>query len=1154
MRKLWVVTKNELMRYFVSPLAYVYLIAFLALNGSFAVYFGHFVERGIADLTPMFEFQPWLYLLFIPGISMRLWSEEFRNKTVVQIVTMPVGINTLVWGKFLASWLFVLIALLLTFPFVITVNYLGQPDNQVIFVSYIGSLLLAGCMLAISQTMSALTKNQVVALVLSVIANFLFFLSGVEYVLGFFRMFASATIVDMVASFSFLTYFGQTISGLLEGRFLVFVASIILMFNLLSVMIISFKTSGTSKWLKSTQSGYYVIIGLLLLIGFAGLNMLSNRFLRTWQYDFTEEKIYTLTSSSKKVLNAIPEKVTAKLYYSPVLGQRDPTVRMMYDQIRLLLQRFQNLEPDKFEYRIYNPEPLSAEEDAAIAAKLQPIPLIDANQNGFMGIVFVNADDNKEIISFFPKERRAFLEQDLIEKIYQLLHEKKTVGIISNLPMFETGQDFGYVSPQWNIISEIKRFYKILKVETPDDLAKTDVLMMVHPQNLSDEMVNEIKRYSQHEGRILVLMDTAAEAPRIFSSRNIEFSPSDLKGLDTFWGFRMYNELVVVDLENSITVDATKNYSTNPIFTQDVVQFVLPNSSMNPNYDMTKNLQEMLFASASLLVPDGYNSEFIPLIFGGKKSGIMPSSVVYDGISPDRLLNIFKPLNEKKALAALLKSKNKHFPFEVIVVADSDFVYDSFWSKNVTILENNYFIPLYDNANFILNALDFLSGDETLISLRGRTPKNRIFEGMEGRRKQNLLDFQLKEHEIFDKIYKTKAALSEIVAKRDFEGRNDFNADELALIAGTRQNLQKLIDDLRSIRLNMHKDVDKTALMIKILNIVLIPILVLAGLAVYTLLKSKRAGGKTFSFKVNKEFKIVFAAVSILLIAGVVSVYYANRGNWVNFENKKVFDNLTRQLGDVSKVVLSLQGKKLTFVFENGEWILDGEPCLPVYQERIRRLLTTISEMTYYEKKSNRLENLGAFGLKPLDNDSSEGIKVTVGSKEKTLADFYLGKYDVDIGRGGRAAYIRFENEFQVWMVRADFIDMSLRQQNWTYAHLWDLRFGRLKSFNNNTNLNRTTVLAKNLLNTEFVDQSMKNPEGKKSLDLKLNVENDVTVDIEFLKKDKDIYAYFKNFENINDGHLQIFAKTAEKCYYKIEEKQFEEISNVVNTAKKHER
>lgn len=160
MHNLRTVIKNELIRYFISPLAYVYLVAFLVLNASFAIYFGHFFDLGRADLLSMFAYQPWLYLLFLPGISMRLWSEEFRSKTIVQIMTMPVSTTALVWGKFFASWIFCALALFLTFPFWITVNLLGTPDNAVIAVGYLGSLVLAGCMLAISQTMSALTKTR----------------------------------------------------------------------------------------------------------------------------------------------------------------------------------------------------------------------------------------------------------------------------------------------------------------------------------------------------------------------------------------------------------------------------------------------------------------------------------------------------------------------------------------------------------------------------------------------------------------------------------------------------------------------------------------------------------------------------------------------------------------------------------------------------------------------------------------------------------------------------------------------------------------------------------------------------------------------------------------------------------------------------------
>ena len=538
MKKLWIVTKNELLRYFISPLAYVYLVAFLLLNGSFAVYFGHFVDRGIAGLGSMFAFQPWLYLLFIPGISMRLWAEEFRSKTVVQLLTMPVSVSTLVWGKFLASWIFAAAALVLTFPFWLTVNYLGAPDNGVIAGSYLGSWVLAGCMLAISQTMSALTKNQVIALVLAVIVNFLFFLSGVEYVLGFFRMFAPAAVVDMVASFSFLVHFGTIAGGLLEMRDVVFFVSVILLFNVTTILVVSFRTSGTSRWLKSTQAAYYVLFFLLLLTAFTGLNLTANRFLRTEQYDFTQEKLHTLTPSSRRVLENLPEPVTAKLYYSPVLGQRNPELRLMYDRVRLLLEQFARLQPEKFSYKIYNPQPLDDLEDQAIAAGLQPLPLVDLNQNGFFGLVLTDSADRREIIPFFALERYGYLEQDLTEKVYQLYHEKKTLGLISSLPVFDTPFAGGYVSPRWNIMTEIEKFYEVKIINSAEDLAKIDLLMMIHPQKLPDDVVGAIKQYSELGGKTLLLLDTAAEAPRIFSPDNIDFYPSNQKGLDKFWGFR----------------------------------------------------------------------------------------------------------------------------------------------------------------------------------------------------------------------------------------------------------------------------------------------------------------------------------------------------------------------------------------------------------------------------------------------------------------------------------------------------------------------------------------------------------------------------------------------------------------------------------------
>ena len=1151
MKKLWVVTKNELLRYFISPLAYVYLVAFLLLNGSFAIYFGHFIGMGIASLDAMFSFQPWLYLLFIPGISMRLWSEEFKSKTVVQLLTMPVSISTLVWGKFLAAWLFAAVALILTFPFWLTVNYLGTPDNGVIILSYVGSWILAGCMIAISQTMSALTKNQVISLVLAFIVNFLFFLSGVEYVLGFFRLFAPAAVVDMVASFSFLVHFGTITGGLLELRDVVFFASIMLLFNVTTVLVVSFRTSGTSRWLKSTQAFYYVLFFVLLLTAFVGINLLANQFLRTQQYDVTEEKLHTLTSSSVKILQDIPDPVIAKFYYSPVLGQRNPTIRLMYDRIRLLLERFSQVAPDKFSYKIYNPKPLDDIEDQAIVAGLQPMPLVDLNQNGFFGLVLTDSADNKQIIPFFVLERAAYIEQDLIEKIYQMYVKKKTLGLISSLPVYETPFAGGYVSPKWNIINEIEKFYDIKIITKPDELAQVDLLMMIHPQNLNDQIVASIKNYSRLGGKTLLLLDTAAEATRIFSPDNIEFYPSNLNGLDKFWGFRFYNELVVADLDNSITVDATRNYATNPIFTQDVVQFVAPSETMNPDFAVTKNLQGILFASVAAVVPDGSNhSAFLPLIKGGDQSGVLSSGVVYEGKNPTELLSMFKPDGKLKFLSALLIENNSENPYEVIVVADTDFIYDSFWSAQRSVMDTNYFVPLYDNANFILNSLDYLAGNTGLIDLRGRTRKIRRFEDVENLRKTNLRTFRIRENDLFKQIGHTKRALQEVFAKKEFEERENFNSDELALIAGTRQKLDDLRKELAQIRIDMHKNIEELNLIIKFVDIYMVPLIILLAFVVLSgrkMFLHKKSANKIMF---NREFKLTFAVAVVLLAAGTVSFVVAGKKGVEEYEDKIVLTELGSRLNEVGEVVLQSSRGKLHFYKENGVWKLKGQPCFVVYQERVERFLTALVNMTYYEKKSDKAEYLSKFGLEPTEAKNSGSVAVSLADAAgKSMANFLVGKYDIDIGRGGRAAYMRFADKFQVWMVRADLIDMSVNMNDWTYGSLWNLRFGRLSGFNGSVNLNRTAELVKEMLNT-----ALKNPvEGElkadKLFELDLDVENNYKIGIDFLKDKEHIYVDY-DFGKKGGGnkHLNFFAETAEKCRYEVDNKDFEKIKDVADT------
>ena len=228
MRYVWVIIKREIGAYFSTPLAYVFICIFLGLSGALTFFVGNFFERGQADLNSFFNFHPWLYLFMIPAIAMGLWADERKTGTIELLMTLPVKLTDAVLGKFLAAWVLCGAALLLTFPIWITVNYLGDPDNGVIVAAYLGSWLMAGSFLAIGSCMSAMTRNSVIAFILTVAICFVFVASGSEIVLNAFNW-APQVLVDAVAALSFLTHFDAISKGVLDVRdilfFLVFMAS-----------------------------------------------------------------------------------------------------------------------------------------------------------------------------------------------------------------------------------------------------------------------------------------------------------------------------------------------------------------------------------------------------------------------------------------------------------------------------------------------------------------------------------------------------------------------------------------------------------------------------------------------------------------------------------------------------------------------------------------------------------------------------------------------------------------------------------------------------------------------------------------------------------------------------------------------------------------
>lgn len=244
MRATVTVLRRELGNYFSTPVAYVFIVIFLTLSGAFTFYLGGLYERGQADLQPFFTFHPWLYLFLIPALSMRLWAEERKNGTIELLMTLPLSVGQAVLGKFLAAWIFTGIALALTFPVWISINYLGDADDPVIALSYAGSFLMAGAYLAVGACVSAFTRNQVIAFVVAFVICLIFVLAGFPMVMDVFKGWAPQALINAFGSMSFLGHFESITKGVVDLRDLIFFFSFIGCWLLANAIVVETRKSG----------------------------------------------------------------------------------------------------------------------------------------------------------------------------------------------------------------------------------------------------------------------------------------------------------------------------------------------------------------------------------------------------------------------------------------------------------------------------------------------------------------------------------------------------------------------------------------------------------------------------------------------------------------------------------------------------------------------------------------------------------------------------------------------------------------------------------------------------------------------------------------------------------------------------------------------
>ena len=338
---------------------------------------------------------------------------------------------------------------------------------------------------------------------------------------------------------------------------------------------------------------------------------------------------------------------------------------------------------------------------------------------------------------------------------------------------------------------------------------------------------------------------------------------------------------------------------------------------------------------------------------------------------------------------------------------------------------------------------------------------------------------------------------------------------------------------------------------IKLIGIYLIPALILLGFLIVISWKRLKTPSPKEKIYFNRAFFRLFIICFLMLLIGLFSVKYSNVEDTKSFENKLVFNTLAEKINTLHQIKFKSHNQELNFINQNGTWILQEHPAFPVYQERMRHFLSILMEARFYEKRTADPKYLSNFGLTPIQSASSAATQITLSdTKGETLTEFELGKINIDIGRGAKGAYIKFPDQFQVWLIKADFIDLGQDWREWTYSSLWNLRFGRLIKTQKDLTPEQLTLLARDLLITPLNSPVQTISTSSPIQQLDILTENRDQVRIEFYQESEKIYVRYLFDGAIKGKHLQFFATYAKDKFYAISKTDMEQITHDITTSK----
>ncbi|MDR3523799.1 MAG: Gldg family protein [Acetobacteraceae bacterium] len=587
-------------------------------------------------------------------------------------------------------------------------------------------------------------------------------------------------------------------------------------------------------------------MGMLLL----GLNMMAYPTLAGVQLDLTQQSLYSLAPGTRAVLAGLREPITLRLFYSPELGTRIPQYAAYSDRVRELLRAYAALAPGKIRLEIHTPEPFSEDEDHAAGYGLQGVPLDQSGQRVYFGLQGTNLLDDERAIAFFQPERERFLEYDLTKLVLDLANpDKPVVGLMTALPM--EGDPQAMMQRKgggpWAVMQALNQTANIRDV--PMDATTIDpdikVLMLVHPQNLSVATLYAIDQFVMRGGRLLAMVAPTNEAMAQTQDSQADTS-SNLKRLFAAWGIVYDPEQAVGDLDGAWKV---RGQSQQP---ETFVGYFSVRDGINRDDPAMSDLQEVVLANPGFLsVTPQSHLTLTPLLSTSDHSATLPASAFRQEPDPAKILDQFHPDGLTRIVAARLRGQ-LHSAFSaapegasgtyladsqgvanLVVIADTDFLSDRFWTRSADFFGASNSTPFADNGTLIQNLVGTLAGGDALIGLRSRGGVSRPFDVVDALRRDAETRFRETETALSHHLDEASKQLDDLRGGRDGSANAALSAEQLAAIDGLKHDIADTRGKLRQVQFNLRHDIATLKLRLQMFDIVAVPaLLTLAAMAI----------------------------------------------------------------------------------------------------------------------------------------------------------------------------------------------------------------------------------------------------------------------------------------------------------------------------------